>query len=317
MVQELCGMKTPVVFIIFNRADTARRVFEEIRRARPPRLFVIADGPRPARDGERQQCLETRAVIEGVDWECELTTDFSDLNLGCRNRIATGLDRVFAEVEEAIILEDDCLPDPSFFGFCEALLARYRDDRRVMHIGGSNYLGGRFPERISPFSYYFSRYNHCWGWATWRRAWANYDAEMSHWSELRDRDGLTDILTGDESAVSYWKRAFDEVAAGRIDSWSLVWTFSCWINSGLTILPAVNLISNIGFDQRGTHTRNRHSRFANMPTSSIPLPLVDPWFVIRNREADRFTQRNNFQDGPLFRSLRRMLTLYRLLRRRR
>lgn len=308
-------MNTPVVFIIFNRADTTRRVLDEIRRARPRRLFVVADGPRAGRPGERESCLEARSVINEVDWDCELTTDFSEDNLGCRRRIATGLDRVFAEVEEAIILEDDCLPAPDFFPFCEALLARYRHDCRVMHIGGSNYLGDHFRERMSDASYYFSRYNHCWGWATWRRSWINYDANMSRWPELRDRKGLLDILTGDEWAVPFWQRAFEEVAAGRIDSWSLVWTFSCWINSGLTILPTVNLISNIGFDERGTHTRNRQSRFANMATGSIPLPPVEPRFMIRDREADRFTQRNNFRDTALLRLLRRLLTIYFRLRR--
>lgn len=287
-------MRTPVVFIVFNRPDTARRVFSEIRRARPSRLFLIADGPRASRPGEQSECLAARSVVNDIDWDCELTTDLSDVNLGCRKRITTGLDRVFAEVEEAIILEDDCLPDQSFFGFCEELLARYRDDRRVAHIGGTNYLGDNFQERMSVASYYFSRYNHCWGWATWRRAWTNRDANMSSWPALRDRGGLVDILTGDEWAVPYWEKAFAEVAAGRIDSWSLVWTFSCWINGGLTVLPTVNLISNIGFDQRGTHTRDQSSQFANMRTGSIQLPLVGPPFVIRDREADRFVQRNNF-----------------------
>jgi len=290
-------MRTPIVFIVFNRPDTARRVFSEIRRARPQRLFLIADGPRASRPGEQVECLETRSVVNDIDWDCELTTDLSDVNLGCRKRITTGLDRVFAEVEEAIILEDDCLPDHSFFGFCEELLSRYRDDRRVVHIGGTNYLDGRFQGRMCAASYYFSRYNHCWGWATWRRAWITRDVNMSCWPALLDRRGLIDILAGDEWAVPYWERAFAEVAAGRIDSWSLVWTFSCWINSGLTILPTVNLISNIGFDKRGTHTRDDGSRFANMRTGSIQLPLIEPPFVIRDREADRFVQRNNFSGG--------------------
>jgi len=307
-------MITPVVFIIFNREDTARRVFEQIRMARPSRLFVIADGPRESRPGEWELCRQARSVIESIDWDCNLTTIFSDVNLGCRMRISTGLDLVFTEVEEAIILEDDCLPDQSFFSFCETLLKQYRDDKRVMHIGGSNYLGHHFRKRMSQFSYYFSRYNHCWGWATWRRAWTKYDARMTQWPEFRDGGGLSDVLTGDDWAISYWERAFAEVSAGRIDSWSIVWTFSCWINSGLTILPTVNLISNIGFDQRGTHTWNRHSKFANMPRGSINLPLSPPPFVIRDREADRYTQRNNFADRLLLRLLRRGLTAITRLR---
>lgn len=300
-------MRTPVVFIIFNRADTARRVLGAIRQARPSRLFVIADGPRSNRPGEDERCREARSVISEIDWECEVTTDFADINLGCRKRISTGLNRVFATVDEAIILEDDCLPEPGFFGYCEELLERYRHDRRIMHIAGTNYLFGRYRERMSRQSYYFSRYNHCWGWATWRRAWERFDTSMSCWPELRHSGRLKDILAGDEWSVPYWERAFQQVFDERLDSWSFVWTFSCWINSGLTILPTVNLISNIGFNEQGAHTLNRRSRFANMVTEPISLPLTDPPFLIRDREADRYTQRNNFRDGLLIRLARRML----------
>lgn len=303
-------MRTPVVFIIFNRADTARRVLAAIRQARPSRLFVIADGPRPHRVGEEQRCLEARAVIEEIDWECEVTTDFSDVNLGCRKRISSGLDRVFATVEEAIILEDDCLPEPSFFGYCEELLDRYRDDTRVMHIAGVNYLFGQFQERLTRYSYYFSRYNHCGAWATWRRAWTLYDSDMNCWPELHKSGQLADILAGDEWAVRYWENAFQQVFDRRTDSWSFVWTFSCWINNGLTILPSVNLISNIGFNEQGAHTINKRSRFANMKTAPISLPLSNPIFMIRDIKADRYIQRHNFKDGIFIRLARKMLRYY-------
>lgn len=305
-------MKTPVVFIIFNRADTARRVFEVIREARPARLFVIADGPRSERAGERELCLETRAIIDQVDWDCQVETDFSAVNLGCRRRVASGLSWVFSQVDEAIILEDDCLPDPSFFGFCEELLERYRDDERVMHIAGTNFQSGNseYGKRASSSSYYFSRYNHCWGWATWRRAWSKFDGTMSCWPEVRRQGYLADILAGDEWAVPYWERSFQEVYEGRIDSWSFVWTLSCWVNNGLTILPTTNLISNIGFNPQGAHTINRRSRFANMKTEAIDLPLTAPPVMVRDRRADRYTQRHNFRDGWLIRLARRALRFY-------
>ncbi len=305
-------MKTPVVFIIFNRADTARRVFEVIRRARPPRLFVIADGPREERAGEREMCLEARAIIDQVDWDCQVETDFSEVNLGCRRRVTSGLNWVFSKVDDAIILEDDCLPDPSFFGFCEELLERYRDDERVMHIAGTNFQFGnrQSRKRGSSSGYYFSRYNHCWGWATWRRAWSKFDESMRCWPEVRSRGYLTDILTGDEWAVPYWERSFQDVYNGRIDSWSFVWTLSCWVNNGLTILPHINLISNIGFNLQGAHTINRRSRFANMKTGSIALPLAPPPVMVRDRIADRYTQKHNFRDGWLIRLARRVLRFY-------
>ncbi|MEW6491011.1 MAG: glycosyltransferase family 2 protein, partial [Cyanobacteriota bacterium] len=164
-------MKTPVVFIIFNRPDTTQKVFEAIRQAHPPLLFVIADGPRPNKPGEDQKCAATRAIIDQVDWDCEVLTNYSEINLGCERRVSSGLNWVFDTVEEAIILEDDCLPHPTFFSFCEELLDYYRNDQRVMVITGQNVQFGR---KRTDYTYYFSRYNHCWGWASWRRAWRSY-----------------------------------------------------------------------------------------------------------------------------------------------
>lgn len=284
-------MQTPVAFIIFNRPDTTEQVFDVIRQARPPKLFVIADAARANRPGEVEKCSETRAIVEQVDWDCEVMTNFAEQNLGCQRRISSGLDWVFAQTERAIILEDDCLPHPSFFPYCEELLEQYRDDERVMHIGGTNYQFGR---RRFPYSYYFSRYNHCWGWASWRRAWRNFDVEMKLWPELRDSGLLKDLL-GDARAAADWQRAFQMVYEKHIDSWAYCWTLSCWAQSGLTILPSVNLISNIGFGSEGSHTLNRRSKFANMKFEDIGLPLIHPPFVIRDDEADKFTQRNNFR----------------------
>src|SRR6185369_14461868 len=166
------ALTTPVAFIIFNRPDTTEKVFAEIARARPPKLLVIADGPRAGRAGEADRCAATRAIIDRVDWDCKVLTNYSDVNLGCKNRVASGIDWVFEQVPEAIILEDDCLPDPTFFRFCEELLIRYREDERISQICGANFQFGR---KRSNDSYYFSRYNHIWGWASWRRAWQHYD----------------------------------------------------------------------------------------------------------------------------------------------
>jgi len=298
-------MQTPVVFIIFNRPDTTEQVFAEIRKARPGKLFVIADAPRSERSGEAEKCQQARAIIQRVDWDCEVLTNFAEQNLGCRRRISSGLDWVFSQTEEAIILEDDCLPHPSFFPFCEELLDRYRNDTRVMHIGGTNYQFGR---RRFPYSYYFSRYNHCWGWASWRRAWTYFDVEMTLWPEIRDRGLLRDLL-GDKRAVADWQRAFQMVYQKRIDSWAYCWTLSCWAQNGLTVLPSVNLISNIGFDGDGSHTLNRRSKFANMETEAIGQPLLHPPFMIRNDDADRFTQQNNYRRSLASRVGSRVLRL--------
>src|SRR3954453_1153033 len=166
------GLETAVALLLFRRPEETARVFERIREARPRKLFLVADGPRPGNEEDAQGCEQARAVVERVDWPCDVVRDFADENLGLKKRIPRGLHRVFGEAPEAIILEDDCLPHPSFFRYCAELLERYRDDERVMMISGDNFQGGR---RRTPDSYYFSRYVHSWGWATWRRAWQHFD----------------------------------------------------------------------------------------------------------------------------------------------
>ncbi|KAM3092411.1 glycosyltransferase family 2 protein [Phormidesmis sp. 146-35] len=281
---------TPVAFLIFNRPHTTARVFEAIRQAKPTQLLVVADGPRSNRTGEAEQCAAVRAIIDQVDWDCDVLKNYSDINLGCKQRVSTGLDWVFEQVEEAIILEDDCLPDSTFFPFCEALLDRYRDDLRIMAIAGSNFQFGR---RRMPHSYYFSCYPHIWGWATWRRAWQQYDLEMQQWETLRDDNWLNDWL-GDKNAARYWTKMFQTFYENKIDTWDFAWIYSCWLQSGLTVLPHVNLVSNIGFDSVATHTRDVESAFANLPSTEMEFPLQHPPFMIRDRQADQFTEKTHF-----------------------
>ena len=291
-------MKTPVAFLIFNRPDTTEKVFEAIRAAKPPKLLVVADGARSDRPDEAEKCEAARKIIEGVDWQCEVLTNYSEVNLGCKQRVSSGLDWVFKNVEEAIILEDDCVPHPTFFHFCEELLNYYRDDERIMVISGDNY---QFGHKRTQYSYYFSRYNHCWGWATWRRAWQYYDIEMKLWSKIRDGNWLRAILE-EPRAVKYWSKIFQAVYEEKINSWAYRWTFACWLQSGLTVLPNVNLVSNIGFGTEGTHTTDSRNPYANLPTEKICFPLQHPPFIIRDAEADKFTQDTHF-NLPLMRRL--------------
>jgi hypothetical protein len=282
-------LTTPVAFLIFNRPDTTARVFKEIARAKPPKLLVVADGPRLDRPGEAERCTAARAIIEQVDWECEVLTNYADNNMGCKRRVSSGLDWVFDTVEEAIILEDDCLPHPTFFRFCQELLERYRDDERVMHITAQNL---QFGKKRTLYSYYFSRYPHCWGWASWRRAWQHYDRTMQRWNEIQQGKWLYDIL-GSRYAVTYWGKIFQTAYENKVDSWAYVWMFSCWIQSGLTILPNVNLVSNIGFGGEATHTKG-DSPLANMPFVPMRFPLQHPPYVIRDARADDFTENKVF-----------------------
>ncbi len=280
-------MKTPVTFLIFNRPDTTEKVFQAIRQAKPPKLLVVADGPRSDRPGEKEKCAAARAIINGVDWECEVLINYSDVNLGCKKRVSSGLDWVFDTVEESIILEDDCLPNPSFFLFCEELLERYREDNRIAVISGQNV---QFGHKRTHYSYYFSRYNHCWGWASWRRAWQNFDYDMQLWPLIKENGWLKDILK-DEIAVKYWTKIFQDTYDDKTNSWAYRWTFSCWTQNHLSILSNINLISNIGFAREATNTKKDVSIFSKIPTEEIYFPLKHPPFIVQDVESDDFTQR--------------------------
>ncbi len=293
-------MKTAVALLIFNKPDTTEKVFEAIRQAKPPKLLVVADGPRSDRPGEAEKCQATRAIIDRVDWDCQVLTNYSDVNLGCKLRVSSGLDWVFNTVEEAIILEDDCLPHPTFFHFCEELLDYYQDDERIMVISGDNFQFGR---KRTEYSYYFSRYNHCWGWATWRRSWQHYDIEMKLWPKIRDGNWLRYILE-EPMTVRYWQKIFQATYEEKNNSWAYRWTFSCWVQSGLTVIPNVNLVSNLGFVIEATHTKNSRNPSAHLPLEKMCFPLQHPPFIIRDAEADNFTQDNNF-NPPLMKGLRK------------
>jgi hypothetical protein len=193
---------------------------------------------------------------------------------------------VFERVEEAIILEDDCVPHPTFFRFCEELLDRFCDDERVMQICGNNF---QFGHRRTSFSYFFSHHNICWGWATWRRAWQYFDMNVKLWPVLRDTSWLLDI-TGHPRAVEYWQGMFDRAHAGNVDQWTwdYQWTFACWAQYGLSVLPNKTLVSNIGFGEDATHTRSSNNILLNIPSAEMSFPLQHPPYLVRNGEADRF-----------------------------
>lgn len=278
-------LTAPVAFFIFNRPDTTAQVFEQIRQAKPAKLLVVADGPRPTHLTDAEKCADTRAIIEKVDWNCEVLTNFADENLGCKTRMSTGLNWVFDIAEEAIILEHDTLPHPSFFRYCQELLEQYHSDERIMTISGCNF---QFGNRRTSYSYYLSRCIHCWGWATWRRAWQHYDVSMSLWPQV-SQGWLASVL-GQDTGLAYWQRIFELTYQGYINTWDYQWVFNCWSQNGLCILPNVNLVSNIGFGADGTHTTNTSSRVANIPTEAIKFPLLHPPYMLPDTEADNFTQ---------------------------
>ncbi|CEN55996.1 hemolytic protein HlpA [Candidatus Methylopumilus turicensis] len=278
-------LTTPVAFIIFNRPDTTERVFAEIAKAKPTKLLVIADGAREDRVGEAEKVAVTRAIINRVDWDCEVLTNFSDVNLGCKVRVSSGIDWVFEQVKEAIILEDDCLPDPTFFRFCQEMLDRYRHDLRVGMISGDNLQFGRCQ---NDESYYFTKYVHIWGWATWRDRWQDsYDVNLKKWPLIRDQGRIMDIVTYPYQR-NYWSSIFDRIYKNKIDTWDYQWVFANWVESRINVAPNINLVSNIGFDRvDATHTTASGDE-SNLPTFNMLFPLNHPSSILINGDNDEF-----------------------------
>ena len=275
--------KVPVLFLIFNRPDTTQQVFDEIRKAQPVQLYVAADGPRKDRPADYDLCKKTREIIRQVDWECMVVTLFREENLGCRYAISSAIDWFFSHVEEGIILEDDCVPDPSFFSYCQELLERYRDDKRVMMISGTSYLFNRGELRES---YYFSRYYAIWGWATWKRAWSCFDIRMTEWPTYNSRQYLHEIYQN-KRLVLFFQKMMQEAYENHLDTWDIQWVYSCIFNHGLSVSPKHNLISNIG--NIGVHTFDP-GPFNNMPRAKINSDeLVHPRNVSPDFKMDNIT----------------------------
>ncbi len=243
---------TAILFLVFNRPETTARVFEAIRTAKPPRLYVAADGPRAKRKGEASTVAKVRQIATAVDWPCEVKTLFRDENLGCKRSVSEAITWFFDNEEQGIVLEDDCLPHPDFFGWCETLLNRYAHDDRVWVITGNNFQHGI---RRGEASYYFSRYNHVWGWASWRRAWQKSDMAIAFWPEWKKSESWK-ASWDDGVARAYWEKIFERTYRAEIDTWDYSWTASVWYHGGLTATPNVNLVSNIGFGKDPQHIQS-------------------------------------------------------------
>jgi hypothetical protein len=287
------SLDIPLLLVIYRRPGATRRVFEAIAIAQPRRLFIAADGP--ATTGDRQACDDTRAIVSRIDWECEVSHDFSERNLGLNRRMISAIDWVFNESESAMIIEDDCLPQPDFFRFCSSMLERYRYDPRILHVSGECYRAER-----AEHSYFFSKYPLAWGWATWRRAWSLFDAAMTTWPQARTQ-AAAQALFDSEDERQYWTSTFDllhqEQVAGRTGSWDYAWYYACMMH-GLSIHPAVNLVSNIGSGPLASHTLDL-GNLSNRPTSCLEETLHHPTSIVRDCQADLDTFDRRFPGALL------------------
>lgn len=278
------SLEVPILFLVFNRPDTTGKVFQSIREARPKRLYVACDGPRDTNGDDEASIAKVQSIVECIDWPCDLKKLYRKKNLGCKIAVSNAIDWFFDSEEEGIILEDDCLPHPEFFDFCKVLLERYRKNDSVTVITGNNFQGGI---ARGSASYYFSKYNHCWGWACWRRSWSHYNGELPFWPDWKESNAWRQKLPS-RAERRHWGSVFDIVKANEIDSWAYPWTACVWKHGGLTATPNVNLVSNIGFGPDATHTKLADSALAGLRTQGLGV-IKHPESVIRDEEADRYT----------------------------
>jgi len=297
-ITSLAPLRIPILFLIFNRPDTTQKVFNAIRQAKPKQLFIAADGHREDKEGEKEKCKQAKKIIEQVDWDCELKTLFRDKNLGCKIAVSSAINWFFENVEEGIILEDDCLPNQSFFWFCQELLEYYRNDTRIMHISGDNFQFGR---KRGEGSYYFSKYSHIWGWATWRRAWRCFDVNMKNFEEFKTGNQINNVLQIKQQQ-KYWIKNFELTYNGKINTWDYIWLYTCFINNGLCIMPNKNMVSNLGFSKESLHTKDENSIFSEMEVEEI-TEIIHPEFILADQEADFFTSKLCFSNANMFKQI--------------
>ena len=285
--------KTPILFLIFSRPDTTIKVFERIRDIKPAKLYVAADGPRENRQGEAIRCAETREIINKIDWPCELKTLYREKNLGCKLAVSSAISWFFEQEEYGVILEDDCLPDLSFFPFCEELLIKYKDDDRIGHIGGDCFLPELLPKNLS---YDFCSFVHIWGWASWRRVWKNYDVHFSYWTKYKNDKNKRNSLFKSLREKIYFSSSITDAIEGLngINTWDTQYLFTIRAQHQLCIYPSVNLVTNIGLgDVNGTHTTKKNDKvFISQKTMSFPL--IHPSYIISNYNINKRTIKKFF-----------------------
>ena len=265
-------MDTPVALVIFRRPSHTQRVLEVLAQARPKRIYVISDGPSLGNKDEAIAVQECRELIDLIQWDCKVLKNYSEENMGSRSRVVSGLDWVFESEDRAIILEDDCVPELSFFKFCDELLTKFEYEPRVAGIGGSNVLEQKTQSLLS--DYFFSRYPAIWGWATWKRTWSRYSQNLPKTvvEEVRNHRQFSPS----RSNLAYWRSKFGDVSKGLVDAWDYQLAYLSMKSEMLWVIPRNNLISNIGFGEGATHTFDTASAFSRIRVTAASFPLKGP-----------------------------------------
>lgn len=277
----------PVVIFSYNRVESLSRVIDVVTQWPVPRIYIVIDGPKNQLD--KSNCRSVVNLVKFIKKHHNVTFIQSKTNLGLRRRIVSGIDEIFRHEDSAIFLEDDCIPDLTFYQFASEMLIKYKNDKRIMSVAG---FSARPSKKNIENSYYFSKYIESWGWATWKRAWIKYDDQMKDWPNKKSTNWLKTFITS-KIENKYWEYIFDNVYNGRIKSWAYRWLYSCWKEDGLTIVPSTNLITNIGYGSSATNTKflTNFKLEKNIPMN---FPLNHPAIVEINNQADLVTKNSMF-----------------------
>lgn len=289
--------ETALLIIIFNRPDLTAQLYSQLEIQKPAKLYIVSDGAR--NDNERIIIDESRAIFERISWNCNVKKNYSDVNMGLRKRIVSAIDWAFDEEEQLIILEDDCIPHPEFFPFCEAMLDKFKNNKEILTINGCNLNPALTYENRE--SYFFSRYANSWGWATWRRAWFLFDRDLSGLKKPEINTLLKSHLTSPLRATIYWRYKLNEVETNRLNSWAYRWMFTLFVNKALAVVPKTNLIRNVGVDARSTNTRG-YLHYINLPTSDMNISeVVEPEILEPNYIYDSWVENSIYSKSLEYR----------------
>ncbi len=283
-------MKLAVLILAFNRPKEISILFEVLSKIKPKKIYINQDGPRKNNENDLELCKRVQEIAINPNWDCEVFTNFNASNKGCRSSVSNGIKWFFESEREGIILEDDCIPSLSFFSFCEKMLNKYEEDKSVHVISGSNFQKKKI---IGNGDYYFSKYAHCWGWATWKQSWENYDDDLSFWNTLKKSKEWRN-LHKNKLEEKYWVKILNKVKEKKIDSWAYVWQASIWNNGGFTVTPNINLVRNIGFNEDATHTISSRKSNEFDISEEINEEIIHPQDKEISQDADRFVFYNHF-----------------------
>lgn len=276
-------INTPILLVIFNRPDKVKQLIDSLRKVKPTIVYVSADGPRKNVITDAARCANARTTINQIDWPCKVVTNFHEANTGSDFGPEKALNWFFDNVEEGIILEDDCIAHPDFFRFAQDMLSRYRNNEQIMLISGNNFQNGIIR---GDGSYYFSKYPNTWGWASWKRAWKNYDTNTAGYDDFL-KSGKINTICQSSAEKKFWLKFFNQIHTHKLEHWDIKWSFAVWNNDGIVIIPNVNLVKNIGFGLDATHTLNENEK--TMVVNAVELgEIIHPKVIQVDREADAY-----------------------------